>query len=305
MNRIKLIQIASLISIIGNLLLSLSKIVIGYFSNSLAVIGDGIDSLSDIFISLITLVTSFIINRPPDKEHPYGHYRFETIATSVLAFIIFFIGGQLSLSTIEKLLYHEYNEMPGILSVYVTIFSIVGKILLSISQYFLGKKSESPMIMANSKNMLNDIIASTGILVGLGFVYFYNLPIIDRILAIIIGVWIMISAVRIFIGTITEIMEGETNMDLYKKVFEEVKKIEYFSNPHRVRIRKLGVYYIVEFDVEVDCNSRIKDAHEKVLVLENNIRSSVPFIYDIIIHVEPFGNVEKNECWGLTENDLS
>lgn len=114
----------------------------------------------------------------------------------------------------------------------------------------------------------------------------------------------MISAVRIFIGTITEIMEGESNMDLYKRVFQEVKKFDYFSNPHRVRIRKLGIYYIIEFDVEVDGSCKIKEAHDKVEILEKNIRSSLPYIYDIIVHIEPIGNTEKNECWGLKEKDL-
>jgi len=305
MKRIKLIKIASIISIIGNLVLSISKILLGFIAKSAAVIGDGIDSLSDIFISMITLVTSNIINRPPDREHPYGHFRFETIATSILAFIMFFIGGQLCITTFEKIMYHKQIEIPGLISVYVTIFSIAGKIILSLSQFIIGKKAKSEMIKANGKNMLNDIITSTGVLIGLGFIYYFNLPIIDKIIAILIGIWIMISAVKIFIGTIHEIMEGETNMDLYQKVFDEVRKMNYFSNPHRVRLRKLGIYYIIEFDVEVDGHSTIKDAHDKVILLEKNIRESIPYIYDIIIHIEPQGNDEKNECWGLTEDDIS
>ncbi len=304
MNRNKIIRIASIISVAGNAVLAASKILIGFIAGSLSVLGDGLDSLTDVFISLIALAISIIIAHPPDKEHPYGHFRSETIATAVLAFIIFFMGGQLSLSTVEKLIYHDYNQVPGILSVYVTVFSIVGKLILSWSQYKLGKKSESAMIIANSKNMLNDIITSAGVLIGLAFVYFFNMPIIDRILAIIIGIWIMFTAVRIFKGTVTEIMEGETDMDLYNKVFAEVKKVDSLFNPHRVRIRKLGVYYLIEMDVEVEGNSSIHDAHDKVQMLENNIRASIPYIYDIVIHIEPLGNIEHQESWGLKEKDL-
>ncbi|HOD15835.1 MAG TPA: cation diffusion facilitator family transporter [Spirochaetota bacterium] len=303
MNRNKTIQIASIISVAGNLALAVSKVSIGFISGSLSVLGDGLDSFSDVFISIITLAISVVIARPPDKEHPYGHFRAETIATAILAFIIFFIGGQLSLSSLQKLLSHDYATMPEATAVYVTVFSIMGKLVLSWSQYKLGRKSGSAMIIANGKNMLNDIITSSGVLVGLACMYYFNAPIIDRILAIIIGIWIMITAVRIFAGTVNEMMEGETDMALYKKVFQEAKNIDHLYNPHRVRIRKLGVYYLIEMDIEADEHATIKDTHDKVIILENNIRASNPYIYDVLIHIEPLGNIEKHERWGLKEQD--
>ncbi len=305
MDRNKIIQTASIISVAGNALLAVSKVSVGLYSGSLSVLGDGLDSITDIFISLITLAISIIITQPPDREHPYGHFRAETIATSILAFIMFFIGGQLAISSAGKVLHHEYNQAPGMLAVYVTVFSIAGKLLLSWSQYSLGKKADSPMIIANSKNMLNDIITSCGVLAGLGCIYFFNMPVIDRALAIIIGLWIMFSAVRIFMGTVTEVMEGETDMSIYNRIFDEVKLVDGLYNPHRVRVRKLGINYIIELDVEVDGNSKIKNAHDKVKELENNIRASIPNVYDIVIHIEPRGNFEGEECWGLKEKDLS
>ncbi len=304
MDRNRIIKSASVISIAGNAVLAVVKVSAGIYAGSLAVLADGLDSISDVFISLITLVISIIISQPPDKEHPYGHFRAETIATSLLAFFIFFVGCQLSLSTAQKLVHRDYASVPAILSVYVTIFSIIGKLVLSWSQYSLGKKADSPMIIANGKNMLNDIITSCGVLIGLGFIYFFNAPFIDRVIAIIIGFWIMYTAVRIFMGTVTEIMEGETDMSIYNTVFEEVKKINGLFNPHRVRVRKLGVNYIIEMDVEVVADSTIKDAHDKIKILENKIRSSVPNLYDIVVHIEPLGNYEKQECWGLKEKDL-
>jgi cation diffusion facilitator family transporter len=304
MDRNKIIQTASIISVAGNAILAAAKIAAGILSGSLSVLGDGLDSLTDIFISLITLAISIIIIQPPDREHPHGHFRAETIATSVLAFIIFFIGGQLTLSSIGRLFSHDYNEVPGILSVYVTVISIIGKLLLSWSQFSLGRKAESPMIIANGRNMMNDIITSSGVLLGLGCIYFFNLPVIDRVLAILIGFWIMYSAVRIFMGTVTEMMDGVTDMSIYDRIFEEVRQVDGLSNPHRVRVRKVGAYYIIEMDVEADGNSTIKSAHDRVHVLENRIRNSIANIYDIVIHIEPLGNYDKHERWGLEEKDL-
>lgn len=304
MDRNKILKTASLISIIGNAVLASLKIIIGIISGSLAVLGDGLDSLTDIFISLITLFVSFIILQPPDREHPYGHYRAETLATSVLAFIMFFIGGQLSISTADRLLNHDTFKMPEMIAVYVTIFSIAGKILLSWSQYALGKKSGSSMLIANSKNMQNDVITSTGVLIGLGCVFLFNLPVIDKILAIIIGLWIMFTAVRIFMGTVTELMEGEINKDLYDKIFAAVKNTDGVSNPHRVRIKKLGNLYAIDMDVEVDGRQKVMDAHNRIKLIEKKIRDSIPDIYDIVIHIEPVGNLETDERYGLTEKDI-
>ena len=304
MDRNKIIKKASIISIAGNATLAISKILIGYLSGSAAVVADGLDSFTDVFVSLITLIISIVMIKSPDKEHPYGHFRAETIATAVLAFIIFFVGSQLTVSAVGRLISGDYGTMPGVWSVYVTLFSIVGKTILAWSQYKLGKKSESSMILANSRNMFIDLITSVGVMVGLAFIFFLGLPVIDRIIAAIIGVWIMINAISIFKGTITEVMEGETDMSLYEKVFEEVKKVSGLLNPHRLRIRKISAYYLIELDVEADGDLSINDAHDKVKILENNIRESIPYVYDIFIHIEPLGNIEEHERWGLKEKDL-
>jgi cation diffusion facilitator family transporter len=303
-NRNNILKKASIISIAGNAVLAFAKIITGIISGSLSVLGDGLDSLTDVFISIITLITSIIISKPPDKEHPFGHYRAETIATSILAFIMLFIGGQLVLSTIEKIMNHSDFEMPGMIAVYVTIFSIVSKLLLSWSQFYFGKKAGSSMLIANGKNMLNDVITSSGVLIVLACVFFFNLPIIDKIIAIMIGLWIVISAIRIYWSTINEMMEGDADKELYKKIFETVKTIEGTGNPHRVRIKKIGALYSIEMDIEVDGNMSVEKAHELTLLIEDKIHSAIDNIYDIVIHTEPLGNFEKEECYGLNEQNM-
>jgi cation diffusion facilitator family transporter len=302
--RNRLIRKASIISLVGNSVLAVSKILTGIIAGSKAVLGDGLDSFTDVFISIITLVISIIIMRSPDKEHPYGHFRAETIATGILAFIIFSVGGQLALTASEKIINKEYTVIPDRFAIYVIVFSIVGKMILAWTQYTLGKKAESQIILANSKNMLIDTFTSLGVLTGLFFIFYFNQPIIDNIVAFLIGIWIMITAATIFKGTITEVMEGETDMSLYNKVFEEVKKADGLFNPHRLRIRRLGTYYLIEMDVEAEGGLSVKDAHNKVVLLERSIRESIPYVYDIFVHIEPLNNIEEHEKWGLKENDL-
>ncbi len=303
-DRNTIIKTASVISVAGNAVLAAAKITAGIIAGSAAVLGDGFDSSTDIFISLITLVVSFVIVRPPDREHPYGHFRAETIATAVLSFVIFFIGGMLALTTLERITSHTEFALPGILAVIVSAVSIAGKGALALSQYRLGRRAQSPLIIANAKNMLNDIITSAAVLAGLAGVFLFNAPVVDKILAVGVGLWIMFTAVRIFKGTVTEMMEGERDMALYNRIFDIVRRRDGVGNPHRVRIRKVGFHRIIDMDVEVPGGLTVTAAHERVMALEREIHARVPNVYDIIIHIEPEGNVEHHERWGLRERHL-
>jgi cation diffusion facilitator family transporter len=305
MNRNKLLKTASWISILGNLLLAAAKIVAGIIASSMAVTADGLDSLSDIIISIMTLFTSLIMAQPPDKEHPYGHHRAETIASSILSFIIFFIGGQLCILTIAKLYYQTGIEMPGRLAVYVTVASILGKTLLSWSQFFLGKKTKSSMLKANGQNMFNDILASTGILIGLIAGFYFGIPLIDKIIAIVMGVWIMISAVRIFKGLVIELMDGHETKVPYRAIFQAVREVGGAVNPHKARVRTLSSMYVIDLDVEVNGSMTVQEAHTISGRIEQRIREKLDNVLDIVIHIEPLGNQETNESFGLTEKDES
>ena len=183
-SRPALVRKAAIIALCGNLVLALLKIVTGLATGSLAVLGDGIDSSTDVAIAVMTLAVGFIINQPSDKEHPWGHHRAETIATIVLAFIIMFAGFQLFQSSLEKIHSGASSPLPSPIAIAVTCVSIVGKLLLALSQYRLGKKSGSSMIIANAKNMTNDIIISGSVLVGLGASLIFKIPIIDAITAL-------------------------------------------------------------------------------------------------------------------------
>jgi cation diffusion facilitator family transporter len=108
------IKKASWVGIVGNALLSILKIFVGFVSGSVAVVADGIDSASDILTSVVTLIAANVIAKPPDPKYPYGYIKADTIATKVLAFIIFFAGAQMAISTIGTLIENKPREIPTI-----------------------------------------------------------------------------------------------------------------------------------------------------------------------------------------------
>jgi len=298
------IRQASWISIIGNALLSVIKIITGLVSGSLAVLADGIDSATDIAGSVVTLIAARIMSKPPDIRFPYGYAKADIIATKVLSFIIFFAGAQLAISAVQGLAGGEVRKLPTLLAIYVTLISVAGKIILAIYQLHMGKKYYSPMLLANGRNMQNDVLTSVSVLLGLVFTHVFNLPVIDPLIALLVSLWIMYTAFKIFMEGNAELMDGVDDPHTYKQIFEAVKKVEGAFNPHRVRVRKIGSSYLVGIDIEVKGEITVNQAHTIAHEVEKNIKDMLNEVYDIIVHIEPVGVDHEKEKFGVAENDL-
>jgi len=296
---------ASWWAITGNTLLALLKLVAGFISGSYAVIADGIDSVSDIVSSVVVLVAARIIARPPNIKFPYGYKKADTVATKVLSFMIFFAGAQLAYSTIRVLVEGSSIEIPGRLAIWVTLISITGKLFLALLLFRTGRRVESTMLTANARNMRNDILLSLSVLASLLFTVILQEPLIDRIIAFLISLFIMYEGFRIFMKSNIDLMDGIDNTEVYEKLFESVRSVKGAHNPHRVRARKIGHYYMINLDIEVDPNLPVKEAHDIAKNVENSIKYRLRNIYDVMVHVEPLGNLEEDEKYGITETEIN
>ena len=301
----KTIVRASWVGVAGNAILSLLKIIVGIISGSLAVIADGIDSASDIVTSLITLFTARIMMRPPSIRYPYGYMKADTVATKALAFVILFAGAQLAISTVRHFLQGVERDLPGMLAIYVTVISILGKFLLARHQLRKGKQTNSEMLKANARNMQNDILISVSVLTGLACTFLLKMPVLDSVTALLVSIWILKVGFQIFMQTNRDLMDATTDPSLYQHVFRAVGRVEGATNPHRVRIRKIGNYYMIALDLEVDQKISIRDAHEICLDVENKIREDIEHVFDVMIHIEPAGYMHKEEEYGVSPGDVT
>ncbi|HEY9114137.1 MAG TPA: cation diffusion facilitator family transporter [Bacteroidales bacterium] len=295
---------ASQISVGGNALLSVLKIVVGLAAGSLAVVADGVDSASDIITSLITLYTAHVVARPPNMKFPYGYVKADTVATKALAFIIFFAGAQLALTSAGSLINHVDSEMPSKIAVYVIIISIFGKYLLAFYLRKVGKSVDSAMLIANARNMQNDVVISFTVLAGLVFTFVFEMPVIDKIAALLVSVYIMFIAFRIFMQTNREMMDGVDDKGIYQKIINLVNSVEGAHNPHRIRVRKMGHLFLVALDIEVDGTVSLDEAHKIGVEVEVQLKKLIPNLYDVLVHLEPLGNHEPDEAYGVSERDI-
>ncbi|MDR0364672.1 MAG: cation diffusion facilitator family transporter [Bacteroidales bacterium] len=300
--RNKVLIRTSWISTIGNAILSISKITLGLLAGSLAVLGDGIDSATDVVISIVMIFTAKVVNRPPSKKYAYGYEKAEGIATKILSLVIFYAGVQMLIASVQSMFSGQEKVMPGIITIYVTVFSIVGKLGLALYQYRQGKKVNSSLLTANAINMRNDVIISAGVLTGLVFTFVFKLPVLDSITGLIISLFIIKSSISIFLDSNIELMDGVKDETVYNKIFEAVEKIPGAYNPHRVRSRQIGNLYMIALDIEADGNISLNEAHDIAEAVEESIKREIEDVYDIVIHVEPKGESHKAERFGVDKD---
>lgn len=303
-DRVKQISAASWVGILGNAVLATGKVVAGLLAGSLAVVADGVDSFTDVVTFIITLLTARVIAKPPDHAYPYGRQRAETIATKVFSFVIFFSGTQLAFSALRRFFGDATHATPSPVALYVTAVSIVGKILLSLYLYGRGKRTNSDMIIAGAKNMRFDILISLAVLAGVFFTIYQGLGVIDLLTAFAVGLWIMKAAFDLFMESNLELMDGTKDKSLYYRLFEAVESVHRAHNPHRARIRKLANSYIIDVDIEVPANLTIAEAHDVARKVEARIRDRMDNVYDIMVHLEPVGNSERDEVFGVSRENI-
>ena len=301
--RARLIKTASLSALFGNLILAAVTIGVGIFAGSLALIGAGIDTSVDVLIAIMTLFVSRVISRPADETHPWGHGRAETVATALLSFMLFFAGAQLILSSGRDIIFGAEREVPSFPALVAALVSITGKILLAWSQYLFGKKAGSAMLKANAKNMAADVLLSLGVLSGLVLSIHFYVAVIDSWAALLVGLWVIKSALGIFLEANTELMDGGSNREYYQQVFDAVHSVEEAGKPHRVRMRRIAGLWDIDIDIEVPPCLTITEAHWIAYKVEKAIKANVENVYDIMVHVEPAGNQEQ-EGYGLSEENL-
>ncbi|MDL2221292.1 cation diffusion facilitator family transporter, partial [Parabacteroides sp. OttesenSCG-928-N08] len=184
-------------------------------------------------------------------------------------------------------------------SIYVTLFSIVGKLGLAYYQYLQGKRINSSLLTANAVNMRNDVLISSGVLIGLGFTFLLDMPVLDTVTGLAISLFIIKSSITIFIDTNTELMDGVRDVAVYDHIFEAVAKVPGAQNPHRVRSRQIGNMYMIVLDIEADGNSTLFEAHDIAEAVEESIKQSIENVYDIVVHVEPIGKHHAEERFGI------
>ncbi|WP_129408490.1 cation diffusion facilitator family transporter [Marinitoga lauensis] len=295
---------SSLISIFTNALLALLKILIGFFTHSMAILADGLDTATDILTSFMTLIAGKISNKPPDIDHPYGHERAETIATKVVSLIIIYAGFEVLINSIKRLINEEIIIENALYVVIIALISVITKFALYKYRLSVGKKINSNAIIADALNMRNDILTSSSVLIGMIVLYFTGIWWLDPVIAILVSFMILKTGFEQFMESSNEFMESSPELkEIYDIVITESKTCNCVKNPHKIRARKFGYKIFIDMHIELPPEMTVKEANDICAKLEKKIKEKNDSIRDIVIHIEPYGNAEK-ECFGINSDNI-
>ncbi|MEA4901387.1 cation diffusion facilitator family transporter [Desulfitobacterium sp.] len=283
--------LGGVLGIVCNLSLFILKLTIGMLSNSIAVISDAFNNLSDLGSSLISIIGAKMSNRPADPEHPFGHGRFEYISSLIVAFLIFAVGFQLLKSSIAKILAPEKVIFSATLLI-ILIFSIIVKLWMFSYNRYIGKKINSSIQMATAVDSLNDVLATSAVLVTTLISHYFNLS-IDGIVGLAISVLILYTGLQIAKETINLLLGSAPDPNLVQDIRAKVSHGQYIVGTHDLKVHDYGPGRILasihaEFP---DTVSTIK-AHSIVDDLEEQISNELGI--NMVLHIDPLTtNPEK------------
>lgn len=278
----------SFVTIIGNILLSVMKLIAGFVAHSNAMISDAIHSASDVFSTFVVIIGIKLASKKADKEHPYGHERLECVAAIVLSMVLFITGLGIGATALKNITSGDYNNIavPGILALIAAIISIISKEAMYWYTRYNAKKIDSSALMADAWHHRSDAFSSIGALIGiagarLGF------PIMDSIASLIIFVFIIKAAYDIFKDAIDKMVDHACDDDTVNQIRECVMKHEDVLGIDMLQTRIFGNKIYVDLEISTDGSYTLSKAHTIAESVHDDIEKSFPKVKHIMVHVNP------------------
>lgn len=284
-SRYKDIKIASYLGIIGNVFLFIIKIIIGFISNSQAMLADAINSGSDILNSILTFIGNKISSKKADDDHNLGHGKIEYFYSLIISIIMIMLGIKVIKNAITSIIEKSnYNYSHWILIVCIT--TIITKIVLFFYTDKVAKKHNSLLVEANALDHRNDCFITLSTLIS-AILSLYNIKYIDGVVAIIIGLWIIYTAIHIFINSYDVLVDKTCPEEIKEKVIKIINKHKEIEKINHFNATPVGYRYQVSFSIFVDGNLSTFASHDIANKLEKEIDKEVEEIYLTVIHVNP------------------
>jgi len=270
--------------IILNTILFVSKITVGVAANSIAIISDALNSLSDVISSIGILFAVKVANHRPDHDHPFGHHRAEPIAALVVAIIAGILGFEIIRSSIFSLFINNISII-GAAAIGVLLFTMIVK--SAMAYYFIkrGTDMNRPAIKAAGVESRNDILVSGIALVGV-LCSKYNIFYVENISAFFIGIFVIYSGYKIASENIDYLMGASAPLQYLKQIKKAALSIKGVTGIHDVKAHYVGNYIHVEIHVEVDMNTSTKVSHDIGEKVQHKIER-LSFIDKAFIHIDP------------------
>lgn len=295
--------LASLVGILCNILLFAAKLAVGLLINSISVMADAFNNLSDAASSIIGFVGVKLAQKPADDDHPFGHGRIEYIAAFIVAFLVIQVGFSLFKTSIGKIFHPEPLSFKWV-SILVLLMSIGGKLWLAVFNKKLGKRVNSKVMLATAADAMGDVITTSSTIVSLMIfaVLGWN---IDGLVGLIVSVVVMIAGVNIARDTLAPLIGEAIDPEVYEEISNFVESFEGIIGTHDLIIHNYGPSKsMASIHAEVPSESDVEISHEIIDRIEHEAFRRFGLM--LVIHMDPVQtqNEQAKACKRMLEEIL-
>lgn len=283
-----IIRRISLVGIVGNVALSAFKLFAGVAGSSGAMVSDAVHSLSDVFATLIAFLGVRLSKKAADKEHPYGHERFECVASLLLGTILLITGLGIGKAGLEQIFAGSYDTLaiPGMIALAAAIISIVSKESMYWYTRHYAKVLNSPAFMADAWHHRSDAFSSAGSLAGIAGAML-GFPVMDSIASVVICLFILKVAYDILKDAIAKMLDTSRGEDYEKALTAYIAAQEDVVQVDLLHSRMFGNKTYIELELQLDGNLPLREAHAIAERIHDNVEAHFSDIKHITIHLNP------------------
>ena len=272
----------TLLGLAANLILALAKGFIGIIANSSALIADAGHSVSDLLSDGITLWAVRMSSIPKDKNHPYGHGKFETVGTFIIALLLLFTGIGVAGHVFNRM---DATVVPGTIALWMAGIAIIVKEALFHVTRMVGRRTGSRVLMANAWHHRSDAISSVAALLGIAGAQL-GIPLMDPIAGMLVAGLIIKTGIDIGYESIRELTDETVEEDVISELGKIMSGIEGVDHYHEMRARRMGPHLLVDLHIQVDSMMSISAAHQVAERVRLEILEKLPAVNEVLVHVD-------------------
>ena len=291
-NREQEIRSITLWGAVVNIALTVLKIIAGVLGRSAAMIADGVHSLSDLLSDIVVIVFTHISSKGKDRDHSFGHGKFETLATLIVSVILLVVGADLMAGGVKSIIAVMGGEVlpkPGYIALVAAIVSIAAKEILYRATVRKGQKVNSPVVIANAWHHRSDAFSSIGSLAGIGGAILLGekWTVLDPLASCAISIAIIVVAVKMALPSLAELLETSLPENIEKEITDTAMEVAGVNDIHELKTRRNGISFIIDAHIVVSPDMTVVEAHDIATAVEDRLREKYGNETQISIHVEP------------------
>lgn len=287
-NESAVIRQVSLVSVIGNVILSAFKLFAGIVGHSSAMISDSIHSFSDVISTLIAFLGVKLSKKAADQSHPYGHERIECVASLILGLLLVITGIGIGKVGLQTILSGKYDSLavPGVIALVAAILSIVVKEAMFWYTRYYAKLLNSAAFMADAWHHRSDALSSIGSLLGIGGAML-GFPVLDSVASVVICLCIFKVAYDILKDALTKMLDTSCGEKYERQLRDYIAAQEDVIGVDMLRSRMFGNKVYVDLEIEMDGAKTLLESHAVAERIHDNVETNFPNVKHIMIHVNP------------------